>query len=140
MPKNSFDLTVVTPERTAIDRRVVSVTIPTYDGYIGIWANHAPLMAGMRIGSLEYETENGVKEVLAVTNGFVEVADNRVLILADAVEHQDEINIERARQARKRAEERLAEGRSEIDLDRASEAIKRAENRLKIVEKKTRQS
>ncbi len=136
MPRTPFELSVVTPEKTAININVVSVTVPSSDGYIGIWAHHAPLMTAMRIGCLEYITEGGVHEVLAVSNGFVEVADNKVVVLADSVEQQDEINVERAKLARARARERLAEGRTNIDIDRARESYERAVNRLDVAQKK----
>ena len=136
MPRTPFELSIVTPEKTAINMNVVSVTVPSSDGYIGIWAHHAPLMTSMRIGCLEYITEGGVREVLAVSNGFVEVADNKVIILADSVEPQDEINVERAKLARERAREHLATGRQNIDIDRAREAYERAINRLDIAQKK----
>jgi F-type H+-transporting ATPase subunit epsilon len=136
MPRTEFDLVVVTPERTAINEKVVSVTVPASDGYIGIWAHHAPLMTTMQIGSLEYITADGVHKVAAVTRGFVEVADNKVTILADAAELQDDINAERAKLALVRAEERLAKGDPDIDLDRAKEAYERAKNRLNVIENK----
>jgi F-type H+-transporting ATPase subunit epsilon len=136
MPKTPFELSVVTPEKTVINMNVVSVTVPSSDGYIGIWANHAPLMTSMRIGCLEYITEGGVREVLAVSNGFVEVADNKVVVLADSVEQQHEINVERAKLARERARENLAAGRTNIDIDRARESYERAINRLDVAQKK----
>jgi F-type H+-transporting ATPase subunit epsilon len=136
MPRTEFDLVVVTPERTAISEKVVSVTVPGSDGYIGIWAHHAPLMTTMKIGSLEYITADGVHKVAAVTRGFVEVADNKVTVLADAAENQDEINAERAKLALERARERLAKGDPDIDIDRAREAYERAKNRLDIIENK----
>lgn len=134
MSRKTFDLIVVTPERTAITEKVVSVTIPGADGYLGIWADHAPLMTVMRIGCLEFIHEDGVRMVAAVTNGFVEVADNKVRILADAAELQNEINVERARLALQRARERMAKG-EDIDLDRAHAALERAKNRLLVAEK-----
>ena len=133
-----FKLIVVTPERTAIDEMVTSVVIPSVDGYLGILANHAPLMTVMQIGTLEFVTKDGVREVAAVTNGFVEVSDNQVTILADAAEKQDEINVARAEQALKRAEKRLAEGRSDIDVNRAREAFERAKNRLEIAKREVK--
>ena len=136
MPQTEFDLVVVTPEKTAISEKVVSVTIPASDGYIGIWAHHAPLMTTMVIGSLEYITADGVHKVAAVTRGFVEVADNKVTVLADTAELQDDINAERAKQALGRARERLAKGDPDIDLDRAREAYERAKNRLNVIENK----
>ena len=136
MARTTFELSVVTPEKTAIQRPVVSVTVPSIDGYIGIWANHAPLMTAMSIGILEFISEGGVQEVLAVTNGFVEVADNKVTILADAIEWQDDINLERARESRDRSRQRLAEGKSGVDLDRAREALARAKNRIEVKERK----
>jgi F-type H+-transporting ATPase subunit epsilon len=138
MFETPFKLLVVTPERTAIDEVVTSVVIPALDGYIGILAHHAPLMTVMRIGTLEYVTKDGVREVAAVTNGFVEVSDNKVTVLADAAEKQDQINVARAEQAFKRAEKRLAEGRAEFDLERAREAFERAKNRLEIAKKEVK--
>lgn len=136
MFKTPFKLIVVTPEKTAIDETVTSVIIPAEDGYLGILAHHAPLMTVMRIGCLEYVTVEGVREVAAVTNGFVEVSDNVVTILADAAEKHDEINVARAKQALERAEKRLSEGRSDIDIERARAAYERAKNRLMVAERK----
>jgi F-type H+-transporting ATPase subunit epsilon len=130
-----FKLTVVTPVRTAIDETVTSVIVPVADGYLGILANHAPMMTVMRIGHLEYETVDGVREVAAVTNGFVEVADNKVTVLADAAEKHDEINVARAKQSLERAEKRLGEGRPDIDIERARAAYERAKNRLIIAQR-----
>lgn len=134
MPEQTFNMKVITPSRVAIDEEVVSVVIPGLDGYLGIWANHAPLMTAMAVGRLEFVSHDGVRMVAAVTNGFVEVADNQVIIIADAAELQHEINVARARQSLEQAKENLAKGK-DVDLEIAQMAYERAKNRLEVAQK-----
>lgn len=124
-------LEVVTPERTVMTGEAESVIVPGVDGYIGFMSNHAPLVAGLSLGIVYYGPERGDKRKLAITGGFVEVADNRVTILADTAELDTEIDVARAQAARERAERRLRERRAEVDLVRAEAALQRALNRLR---------
>jgi len=122
---------VVTPERRVLSTEAESVIVPGVDGYIGFLKNHAPLVAGMSVGIVQFGPERGEKRRVAVTGGFVEVADNRVTVLADTAELDTEIDVGRAQAARERAEKRLRSGSPEIDRARAEAALQRALNRLR---------
>lgn len=124
-------LEVVTPERRVLSTEAESVIVPGVDGYIGFLKNHAPLVAGMSVGIVQFGPERGEKRRVAVTGGFVEVADNRVTVLADTAELDTEIDVGRAQAARERAEKRLRSGSPEIDRVRAEAALQRALNRLR---------
>lgn len=130
MPE-SFTLKIVTPEKTAFSEEVVSVVAPGVDGYFGVLAHHAPMLAEVGIGRLVAERPSGQEDVLAVAGGFMEVRDNTATILADAAEVPTEIDAARAEEAAERAERRLTSG-EHIDIARAEAALARARNRLEI--------
>lgn len=130
-----FRLEVVTPEGPVIDESITSLVAPGVDGYVGIMANHRPFMTVLTVGVLEYELESGAREVVAVTNGFLEVSDNHCTILADAAEPASEINLQRAQEAYERAKSRLGEAQPGIDVERARIALVRAQNRMKAAQR-----
>lgn len=127
-------LEVVTPQRKVLETEAESIIVPGVDGYVGFQANHAPIVAGLGIGVLEYGPAGGKKECMAISGGFVEVAENRVSILADAAERPEEIDVARAEAARQRAERRLKERSENIDRARAEAALRRALNRIRIAQ------
>jgi F-type H+-transporting ATPase subunit epsilon len=133
----SFKVTIVTPEKTAFESEAVSVILPGTEGYLGIWANHAPLVTGLSPGIVairEDDTGSSAKtRYLAVTNGFVEVSQNNVSILCDTCEPAGEIDIDRAKAALDRARESLLAGGSEEDKERARQAAERAQARIRAV-------
>lgn len=128
---DALELEVVTPSRTVLKTTAESVIVPTVDGLMGFMANHAPLVAGLTVGIVEYGPERQTKQRIAVSGGFVEVSDNKVTILADAAELADEIDVARAMAAKERAERRLRQRQADIDYTRAEIALQRALNRLK---------
>lgn len=132
----TFKLTIATPAGWVADEEAESLTVPGVDGYLGILANHAPLMTAIDIGKLSYRDYSGYDHILAVTGGFLEVSDNVVTIIADSAEEGDCIDIDRAKQALERARERLHDAVSDPDIDteRARAAYRRALNRLKVAE------
>jgi F-type H+-transporting ATPase subunit epsilon len=134
MPKH-FKVSIVTPEKTAFESDAVSVNLPGTEGYLGIWADHAPLVTALVPGVVtvrEHERGNvGDAKFLAVSGGFVEIAHNEVIILSDTCEAAGEIDLERAKKARDRAMARLKAPEPGIDLERARAAAERAEARLR---------
>ena len=124
-------LEVVTPERTVLQTEAESVIVPGAEGRLGFLQGHAPIVAGLKIGIVEYGKVHGEKERVAITGGFVELADDKVSILADAAELAAEIDVARAQAARERAERRLRQREAEIDRARAEAALQRALNRLR---------
>lgn len=100
-------LEIVTPERRVFDDEVDFVTVPTASGEAGILPNHAPLISALKPGILTYSVK-GHATKLAVRGGFVEVNTEKVSILADSAETQDEIDAVEARAERESAEKALA--------------------------------
>ena len=129
-------LEIVTPAKIAVSRDVDMVVAPGTLGEFGILEGHVPFLSGIVPGELRYTVDDKT-EYLAVTSGFAEVSDDNVSILVDAAETAQDIDIERAKQAIERANERLAKDRSAEDIDfiRAEGALKRAMMRLKVAEK-----
>ncbi len=114
---------------------VDQVNVPTKDGRVGILPRHAPLLTILDIGELDI-IKGDVRTPFAVTGGFMEVLPNRVTILADAAERADEIDEARAEEARRRAEEQIAQRRSDQDMALAEAELRRAIIRLKVAQLK----
>ena len=129
----SLTLRVITPDKIALDSTVSSVTVPATDGQIGILPRHAPMIAALDTGLLRY-TADGKKGALFVSGGFAEVRGETVRVVTEAGERPDEIDEARAKEAEKRARERIAAGKTAegdpIDLLRAEAALRRALLRL----------
>jgi F-type H+-transporting ATPase subunit epsilon len=108
--------------------------IPGKKGYLGILPGHAPLITELAVGEINYRA-GGDMHCLAVAWGFAEVLPNKVTILAETCEHPEEIDRERAEQARQRAEQRLKSGSPDVNYNRAIAAKQRAECRLEVAKK-----
>ncbi|MBI2569878.1 MAG: F0F1 ATP synthase subunit epsilon [Candidatus Schekmanbacteria bacterium] len=131
-------LRIVSPERKLVDDLVRNVTVTATDGSMGFLPGHAPLMARLGVGPVTYRDDDGVEQILAVSGGFVEVLPDTVVILADVAERPFEIDVERAREAMRRAQERLRGRLPGTDLDRARVALVRAIMRLSVAAKASR--
>jgi F-type H+-transporting ATPase subunit epsilon len=130
---------IITAERELYSDDVDMVIAPGVEGQLGILPHHAPLMT--MLGPGELRLKKGNEEIVMVaTGGFMEVMADRVVILADAAERAEDIDISRAEAARRRAEERLHQHASDIDLARAEAALKRALVRLRVAEKRRRRT
>ncbi len=125
----TFQLELATPERLLVREQVSEAQIPGKDGYLGVLADHAPLLSELKSGFLSY-TVGGRKQYLAISGGFVEVMPEKVRVLATAAERADEIDVARAGAALKRAQERLGQPSQGVDVARALSALMRAEARL----------
>src|ERR1700747_1657417 len=127
----TFQLEIVTPEKKVVETAAEEVQIPGKNGYLGVLPGHAPLITELSVGEITYR-ENSTEQRLAVAWGFAEVLPNKVTILAETAERPAEINVERARKAKERAEQRLTSGDTSVDVDRALDALHRAETRLEV--------
>lgn len=123
-------LEVVTPERTVLREQVDSLVVPAAQGYMGVLPGHAPIVAQLTIGVLSYKID-GKEYTAAVSGGFMEVAEDKAVLLADTAELAEEIDVERALRSKERAERRLAERTPDVDVVRAEAALRRAMARLK---------
>ena len=131
---NTFYLSIVAPDGQIFGKDIEFVVVPGQEGELGILPNHARLIAALKPGVVRY-TENDKVFKIAISGGFIEVADNKAIILANTAETADAIDVERARKAKDRAEKRLQEKSPELDVIRAEMALKRAVARLQAVEK-----
>jgi len=127
----TFQLEIVTPEKKVVETTAEEVQIPGKNGYLGILPGHAPLITELSVGEITFR-ENSTEQKLAVAWGFAEILPNKVTILAETAERPSEINVERARQAKERAEQRLTSGDTAVDVDRALDALHRAQARLDV--------
>jgi len=132
---DEFQLEIVTPEKQEVSDTAEEVQIPGKSGYLGILPGHAPLITELAVGEITYR-KGGHTSYLSVAWGFAEVLPAKVTILAEAAERPEEIDVQRAREAKKRAEERLKSQDPATDYQRALYALKRAEVRLDVAAKK----
>ena len=139
MLPESIELVIVTPERQLLRQTVVEVTLPGGDGCLGILPGHAPLITELGIGELTYRTKNASEAgLLAIISGFAEVLGDRVTVLAEIAERPEEIDVARAEEAKKRAEQRLASASSDPNMDwgRAAIALQRSLIRIQVARKR----
>lgn len=130
---NIMKLQIITPMRTILDEDVESVIISTTEGEMGILYDHEPLVALLNYKHIIY-TQQGHKRRASALGGFVEVTKDQVTILTDASELAEDIDLERAKRAKERAEQRLASKEEGIDYARAEIALKKAIARINLSE------
>ena len=128
-------LEITTAERQVYGEEVDMLIAPGVDGQLGILPRHAPLMTMLQPGELTIR-KGGSDAFFAVTGGFMEVLGDRVIILADACERSEEINEERAQEAMRRAQERIASRPAEMQMERALASLRRAQARLDTVRRR----
>ena len=130
-----LNLEIITPEKPIFKDQIEAVTIPGTLGSFQILKDHAPLISSFEVGIIKVK-KAATESFYTTAGGTVEVSRNNVLILADSIEKVNDINVDRAEQAKKRAEERLQKKHEDnIDETRAQAALKRALNRLDAVQK-----
>src|SRR5215470_3722110 len=139
MIPESIELIIVTPERQLLRENVIDVTLPGAGGELGILPGHAPLITELGIGELVHRTRGaGDAPSIAIISGFAEVLGDRVTVLAETAERAEEIDVTRAEEARKRAEQRLASAASDpnVDWGRAAVALQRSLIRIQVARKR----
>lgn len=127
----TFQLRIVTPKGIYREVEIEMLNLRTTSGQIGILSNHMPLASGLEIADMNY-ISNGKREIFALAGGFVYVNDVETTIIANDIESQDEIDLRRAEEAKKRAERRLANHQETEDIVRAELALKKAITRIKV--------
>lgn len=125
-------LDIVTPDKLAYSADVTMVIARATDGDLGVLPGHVPLIAALKSWPLRIFVE-GVEHLIAVCGGFIEVQPGQVTILAACAELPEEIDVDRAEQAKRRAEERLNDHGGQVDVTRAHAALTRALTRIKVV-------
>jgi F-type H+-transporting ATPase subunit epsilon len=127
-----LDVEIVTGERVVFRQEGVDMVVaPGGAGMLGILPEHAPLITTLAYGELRIK-KGAEEQSILVYGGFMEVADDKVLVLADSAERAEEVDVERAEAARRRAEESIANRQSTIELEEAQASLRRANLRLRV--------
>lgn len=131
-----FDLKIVSSNKVFYDGKVTSLILPTPDGDMGILANHENMVIALNSGVLHIKCKNGPWTSAAISEGFAEIINNKVSVLSSTVESPEEIDENRAREAKERAEEHLRQHASmreyyviQADLARAMSRLKTCDNK-----------
>ncbi|GAB3789425.1 F0F1 ATP synthase subunit epsilon [Virgibacillus kimchii] len=127
----TLTVSVVTPDGPVLEDTFDMVSCRAESGELGILPGHIPLVAPLSISPVRLKRENS-EDQLAVNGGFMEVQPDKVTILAQSAEKPVDIDVQRAQEAKKRAERRLQSKQDDIDFKRAELALKRAMNRLNV--------
>lgn len=126
----NFRLKIVTPKGIYKEADIEILNIRTTAGQMGILASHLPLASGLEISEMNY-VENGQRKHYSIAGGFVYVGEEETTLIVNAIESPEEIDLNRAEEAKKRAEKRLSH-KSDIDVQRAEIALKRALTRINV--------
>jgi F-type H+-transporting ATPase subunit epsilon len=133
---DAIDLEIVTPDRKILSVRAYELVVPGVEGYFGVLPGHAPLLTRLGVGEIAYKDDQG-QHFLAVADGTVEVLRDRVTILAGLCEDAREIDVERARQAKLRAEESMKQSAklSDQEMLMIEMSLKKALTRLQVADR-----
>jgi len=129
----TLTVNIVTPDGPVYDAQVDMVIAKTVTGEVGILPGHIPMVAPLEIGAVKLKRDGKV-EYVAITGGFVEVRPQQVSILTPSAELAESIDAARAKEALRRAEERLQNKQDNVDFKRAELALQRAMNRINVKE------
>ena len=136
MAEKEFTLQIVSPDRVFYEGPVSFVELSTSEGDIGVYAGHIPMTNILRPGILHIvEAGSGGDKYAAVHDGFIEILPDSMTVLAEIAEWPDEIDLNRANEAKIRAERRLSEQNNNMDVSRAEFALRKALTRIELAEK-----
>ena len=131
----SMRFEIVTAERLVYSEEIDVLVAPGIDGELGILPSHAPLLTELKPGEIRV-VKDGDDSYMVVSGGFMEVLGNKITILADTAEHVEEIDVERAEEALRSAEERVESRTSDMDMERALAAMRRSQARLRVARRR----
>ena len=134
---NMLKFKIVTPEKTVYENDIFQVSIPTLDGEITVLPHHIPLVSVLKAGELRLKDKSGDSSV-AISGGFLEVrGNNEIIILADHAERAEEIDVQKAEEARKRAEEQMkvVANVQDVDFAKLQAVIDREMNKIRVAKK-----
>ena len=130
----TIKVNIVTPDGPVYDSEVNMVIANTTSGEIGVLPGHIPMVAPLKVGAIRLK-KDGQTDIVAVSGGFIEVRPDQISILAQSAEVSSTIDLDRAKDAVKRAEERLnLSKKDDVDFTRAELSLKRAMNRINVYE------
>ena len=131
-----FKTEIVTPEKLVFSEEIESLVIPAERGYLGVLAGHAPLLTTLQPGEITIKGSARGELHFATSGGFMEVTPGKAVLLTESAEDVTQIDLARAEESKKRAQERLAAAAGkDVDKARAKSALERAQNRLKLAQK-----
>jgi F-type H+-transporting ATPase subunit epsilon len=130
----TLTLELVTPDRAVVRQAVDEVQIPGSEGYLGVLPGHTPLLTTLKVGELWFR-QGGETYYVSVAFGFAEVLPDRVTILAQIAERAEDVDVSRAEEAQRRAQERLSTSTVDIDFERARISLMKALIRLQVASK-----
>ena len=133
---NELKLKIVTPDRVFYDGEIKSILARGVEGDFMILKNHTPFVTVIQISEMKITFLDGSSRLVAIAGGYLTLKDNNLVIMSDACEWSDEIDVERAEQAKVRAERRLAASGSDDEVLRAEITLKKAINRLEVYKHK----
>lgn len=136
---NLFDLKIITPDRVFYSGKASFLELNTVEGEIGIYKNHIPMTTVLEPGIATITEEGGNKKEAALHTGFMEILGDRITILAEIAEWPDEIDRNRAQEAKIRAERRLQNDKSNINITRAELALHKALVRIELADHVTKE-
>ena len=129
----NFSFELASPARLVFSGAVEQVDVPGAEGDFGVLAGHAPLITELGVGEITYKAD-GMEYHVAIAWGFAEVLPDKVTVLAETAERAENIDVERARKSKERAEDRLRSAGVEVDFQRALTALDRANVRLEVAQ------
>ena len=132
-------LEIITAERQVLADDIDILVAPGIEGELGILPHHAPLMTMLQPGELLIR-KDGEETYMVVTGGFLEVRPDKVIVLADACERAEEIDVTRAEEAKRRAEERLTTRPPDVEAASIEAALRRSLTRLRVAERRRRKA
>ncbi|MCU6792988.1 MULTISPECIES: F0F1 ATP synthase subunit epsilon [Paenibacillus] len=131
---STFLLEIVTPERKVYTDQVDMISVKGAEGELGILPNHIPLVTPLKVAPVIVK-QGGKQHYIAVNGGFMEVRKDKVVILAESAELPEQIDVDRAKEAKTRAEQRMSSKQDQVDFKRAELALQRAVNRINVSSK-----
>jgi F-type H+-transporting ATPase subunit epsilon len=126
-------LEIISPRRVFLDEEVDTAVVRTVSGDVGLMTDHIPMVAPLAIGRIKIIRDGKVREA-SCSEGVVNIRGSHAIVITEAIEWIEEIDIERARKARERAEQRLQTKADDVDIDRAKAALMKALNRIEQYE------
>jgi len=138
MAAGNIRLEIVTPEKTVVSEDAQIVVAPGSLGEFGVLVGHTPFLTTLRLGTIRYKNKEGIERCIFVSGGFAEALPDKVTVLAESAERRVDIDMERAKSALERAQQRLAadQKKEQMDYTRARAALERAMHRLRLAETK----
>ncbi len=126
-----FKLSVVAPDRTVVEEQVQSLNAPAFGGYVGVMANHAPIIVALKTGLIEYRDSNNQTHYISIGGGFLEVSNNSAIVLADDAQRSQEIDLKEWETRLETARKALRGESTTMTSEEATHEIELAMNRIK---------